>query len=250
MKMKFRPFTFLLLILLLLAGIGAASYHMGYFDAFFAEKTDQIRASGGEGPVIRRDVSKLVLPLESAEDRADESGKELNEMEIPAAGSTDAVDLAEQGGNDSEVASSEAGKAATVSKNGTEPVAEPKPRPQPKESARSAASDSTGGELKGVSISCQKIKNVITVAFSGTAGKLSWFNLENPRRLVVDMRGKWKNKAKSLYRVKNCLVKKVVLGEHPDKIRLVVYLDPKKFSAKVKPVVRRLDNAVSVELVP
>ena len=246
--MKFRPFTFLLLILLLLAGVSAASYYFGYFDAFFAEKIDYSQSQEGEGPVARREVSKLVLPLKSAEGHEDDSGKELNEMEIPAAESSVTTDVEEQDGQEAEVAAAETETVAPVAEVSPEPTAKPQPKPESNKSAKSAAAASAGGDLKGVKISCRKKKAVINVAFSAAAGKVSWFNLESPRRLVVDIRGKWNNKVKSVYRVKNCPVSKVVLGEHPDKIRLVIYLDQKKFSAKFKPVVRKLENAISLEL--
>lgn len=247
--MKFRPFTFLLLILLLLAGVCAASYHLGYFDAFFAEETDQSQPQVGDGPVVRREVSKLVLPLESAGGQDVVSGEELNETEISALGSPVAGDAGEQTGQEIKAAAPGDQSDTPAEKAAPEPVANAQPNPEPKPAAAAKpASAPAGGELKGVKTSCQNKKAVVSVLLSSAAGKVNWFNLDSPRRLVVDMHGKWDNSAKSVYRIKNCPVSKVVLGEHPDKIRLVIYLDPNKFSAKVKPVVRRLDNAISLEL--
>jgi len=248
MKMKFRPFTFLLLFLLLLAGVCAASYYMGYFDAFFTEKTDHSQPQEGEGPVARREVSKLVLPLKSADEQGDEAARELNEAEISASNTQVAADTAEQDGQGAEAAVAEAKPAAPAEKAAPKPIAKPQPKPKPKPASAKTVPASAGGDLKGIKTSCLNKKAIVNVQLSAAAGKISWFNLDKPRRLVVDMHGKWNNKAKSVYRVKNCPLSKVVLGEHPDKFRLVIYLDPNKFPAKVKPVVRRLDNAVSVEL--
>ena len=81
MKMKFRPFTAFLLILLLLAGVCTALFHIGFFDAFFTDEVAEIQQQG-EGPVVRREVSNLVLPLEDSGDETvqDESG--LKETDI------------------------------------------------------------------------------------------------------------------------------------------------------------------------
>ncbi|GKT37764.1 AMIN domain-containing protein, partial [Aduncisulcus paluster] len=70
-----------------------------------------------------------------------------------------------------------------------------------------------------VSFSCGSAKASVDVALSAAPGKVSWFNLAKPRRLVLDIHGKWQNRAKSLYRLKDCPVQKIILGEHPDKIR-------------------------------
>ncbi|WP_319582440.1 AMIN domain-containing protein [uncultured Pseudodesulfovibrio sp.] len=53
-------------------------------------------------------------------------------------------------------------------------------------------------------------------------GQATFMNLDNPRRLVVDMLGKWTYKGGNVLRSEG-VVKHVVMGEHPDHFRLVIH---------------------------
>ena len=53
-------------------------------------------------------------------------------------------------------------------------------------------------------------------------GRTTFMNLNNPRRLVVDILGKWKHKGGNVLRSEGA-VKHVVMGEHPDHFRMVVH---------------------------
>ncbi|WP_319777991.1 AMIN domain-containing protein [Maridesulfovibrio sp.] len=243
MKMKFRPFTALLLVLLLLAGVCAVLYHTGFFNAFLVEKAKKEQLQEGDGPVVRRPVEKLVLPLKAStvEDSPLEDG--LNEADISAGNSSVTA------GPAAESAQKESETVPAKKPQPDEVVAETasKLKPEPTDPVNSAESISAKGALSGVSVSCQAQKATVKIALSAAAGKISWFNLDKPRRLVVDLHGQWANKAKSLYKFKDCPLQKVVLGEHPGKLRLVLYLD-QKVPSKIKPVVRRNDKGISLEL--
>ncbi|NDV28415.1 AMIN domain-containing protein [Desulfovibrio sp. JC010] len=246
MKMKFRPFTALLLTLLLLVGVCAAAFHMGFFDAFFAEKVEIVQQQEGEGPVVRREVSKLVLPLESGQPGEAEG---LNEQDLAAgnnSASTPSSEEHEQNGPDAGNKTEQVVAEKKISES--KPESKPKPKPEPKPKAKSVKPLSVKGVLRGIDVSCQPKQAALEISLSSAAGRISWFNLDKPRRLVVDLHGKWKNKAKSVYRIKDCPVQKIVLGEHPGKIRLVIYLDEKAAPAKIKPAVRREDKGIFLKL--
>ncbi|NDV22429.1 AMIN domain-containing protein [Desulfovibrio sp. JC022] len=245
MKIKFRPFTLLLLIILLVVGVNAVLFHMGFFDSFLAGKEQEAVSQNGEGPVVRREISKLVLPLESAKPETSELAEGLNEADISAANQSDTQ------GATPVVKDEELHEADQVSA-AAKPEVKSKPA-QAKSAAKKAAAkpsktSASKGVLGNVSVACKPGKASIEVVLSASAGKISWFNLAKPRRLVVDLHGKWQNKAKSLYRLKDCPLRKIVLGEHPDKIRLVFYLDKKGVPAKIKPTVRKHDKGVSLGL--
>ncbi len=240
--MKFRPFTALLVVLLLLVGVCTALFHTGFFDAFFAKKVEiEQPQEEGEGPVVRREVSKLVLPLGSAKSAEPDAAEGLNEADI--SGQENAVNQTVQLEKKKEDVAPAAEKPAVKPK-----PAESKPVEQKSAAKKVAKSSVSKGSVTKVSFSCKSERASVEVALSAEAGRVRWFNLAKPRRLVLDIYGKWQNKAKSLYRLKDCPVQKIVLGEHPDKIRMVVYLDEKGVPAKIRPGVRKHDKGVSFDL--
>ncbi|ACS81445.1 AMIN domain-containing protein [Maridesulfovibrio salexigens] len=246
MKMKFRPFTALLLVLMLLVGVCTALFHMGFFDAFFAEKVEVTRQQEGEGPVVRREVTKMVLPLDSEKSTAPDVAEELNEADI--SGKESSVAQPSPVVEKKAEAVSVAEKPVEKTKAPEPKVAESKVAEQKKVTKKVSKSSVSKRIVSKVSFACESSKASVDVALSAAPGKVSWFNLAKPRRLVLDLHGKWQNKAKSLYRLKDCPVQKIILGEHPDKIRVVVYLDEKAAPAKIKPVVRKHDKGLSFDL--
>lgn len=251
MKIKFRPFTALLLVLLLLAGVCAVLFHTGFFDAFLAEKSELAESTqlqGEEGPVVRREVRQLVLPLESSRQKVSGFDQGLNEADI-SAGNQSGVQVFTPVAKDGKPEQNE--KFANVEKS--EAKSEPVPKSKAKKvtkktTAKSAEKSAAKGVLSKVSVVCEAGKASIDIRLSNSTGKISWFNLANPRKFVVDFHGKWQNRAKSLYRLKDCPVQKIVLGEHPAKVRMVFYLDEKSVPANITPVVRRLDKKIFIGL--
>ncbi len=92
--------------------------------------------------------------------------------------------------------------------------------------------------------------NIVTskIPLSETAGRITWFNLHNPRRLVVDIRGRWENRGKSIYRLKGCPVEKIVVGEHSDKMRMVFYINKKDTPNRITPVIKKNVKGVTLSL--
>jgi len=64
----------------------------------------------------------------------------------------------------------------------------------------------------------------VRVAASADIPACSWFTLNDPRRIVVDVRGRWDCPDAPLYRVGPGFISAVVVGEHPAYLRLVLRL--------------------------
>jgi len=52
-------------------------------------------------------------------------------------------------------------------------------------------------------------------------GRVTYFWMEKPLRLVVDLRGSWKNNVLSVYPFTDSFMHRVVIGMHPERLRLV-----------------------------
>lgn len=248
MDIKVRPVTILLLIIMLVVGTGVGLYHYGMFDSLLSEEQEKTTGDAGQGPVVRKEVNDLVLPLKSSEgESVDMNGQELNESEISQGDMVKAAEEGEQQMAENTVA--EVRPEAADEKGQEEPelaktmdssasVPEKKTEPENKQRA--------SGVAGFLSIKCEAGAIGIEVPLDADAGKVKWFNLDKPRRLVVDMAGKWESKGKSLYRLKNCGVEKVIVGEHPDKLRFVFYLK-QEFPSKVAPTVKSISPGLFIE---
>jgi hypothetical protein len=64
----------------------------------------------------------------------------------------------------------------------------------------------------------------VRVAASADIPSCSWFTLEAPPRIVVDVRGRWECPGAPVRRVGPGMIKTVVVGEHPTYLRLVLRL--------------------------
>ncbi|SMF09629.1 hypothetical protein [Desulfovibrio gilichinskyi] len=53
------------------------------------------------------------------------------------------------------------------------------------------------------------------------AGRITHFWMAKPTRLVVDLRGEWKKDIRNVYRFKGNFINKIIVGIHPDRLRLV-----------------------------
>ncbi|WP_432734696.1 AMIN domain-containing protein [Maridesulfovibrio sp. FT414] len=254
MKMNIRPTTVLLLIILLVVGVNAGLYHFGMFDSFLAKMEGKTDPVSGEGPVVRKEVSNLVLPLKSSQEEGqDKTAEELNESEIGSgysgaeqdAGARNETSVAEAVTGSAEVSATAEAQAPVEVATTAEAPAPAKTAPV--ETAKKVASKpapakksvaSAGGIVGPLDVRCAAGEISLRLPLTAPAGRVKWFNLDNPRRLVVDLLGKWDCKGPSLYKLKDCGVEKIVIGEHPDKLRLVLYFGntgiPGRLSSEVK----------------
>jgi hypothetical protein len=100
-----------------------------------------------------------------------------------------------------------------------EPAPTPKPAPAPKPVAKTGP-----GAIQRVSLDESTDGFTITIRADRDMGDTSYMNLDNPRRLVIDLRGGWKLGTRNVVRSKG-VVKHIVIGEHPDRLRMVVHFN-------------------------
>ncbi len=83
-------------------------------------------------------------------------------------------------------------------------------------------------KLRG--IETQDFKGEFRVVFLADHAieKYETFPLDSPPRLVIDLAGKWKNMGYSELKLTTAKVKSIRIGEHPDKLRIVLDLTGQK----------------------
>lgn len=85
----------------------------------------------------------------------------------------------------------------------------------------------------------------LVIATDREAPDASYFNLDEPRRLVVDLPGKWTRKGGNVIRSEGPAVQHVVMGEHPDRFRLVVHFRTPP-EGDLEPTFTRAENELFV----
>lgn len=261
--MNKRPLNVLLLIIVLVVGINAVLYHYGMLDSFLANVTKSSRPQAEEGPLVRREIHKLILPLNSSREMTESAVDELlNETDLSAEKSfvsnqsvkkADAVAKENASIQTSTIEDSVASTTATAEKfvNADKVADSPKLAEDNEKSQMKTVvgKQSSGPGSVGVLITKSSADRLsVQVPMSAASGKITWLNLDSPRRLVVDVRGKWENDGKSLYRLKNGPVEKIIAGLHADKIRFVFYIKKKSVPAKVAPEVSRTSSGITIGL--
>ncbi|MGE4421706.1 MAG: AMIN domain-containing protein [Pseudodesulfovibrio sp.] len=114
-----------------------------------------------------------------------------------------------------------------------EPAPEPAPAPKTtpaEEAGVPAITPETGtGVIRSVTLDETAQGFSLKIVADRPVGRTAFMNLNNPRRLVVDILGKWSHRGGNVLRSEG-EVKHVVMGEHPDRFRMVVHFrtPPKK----------------------
>ncbi|MEF2144561.1 MAG: AMIN domain-containing protein [Desulfovibrionaceae bacterium] len=89
----------------------------------------------------------------------------------------------------------------------------------------------------------------LSLPLSGGEAKTKYFRLDNPIRLVVDVLGPWRNGGPNVYRPESPYVEKIVLGEHPGALRLVIYLTDQGRRMADAPKITASPDGVRISLV-
>ncbi|MEF2229780.1 MAG: AMIN domain-containing protein, partial [Pseudodesulfovibrio sp.] len=79
------------------------------------------------------------------------------------------------------------------------------------------------GTVTAVSLQSAADGFALTITGDRPIGDTSYLNLANPRRLVVDLRQAWKLGTRNVVRADSGVVRHVVAGEHPDRLRFVIH---------------------------
>lgn len=85
----------------------------------------------------------------------------------------------------------------------------------------------------------------VVVAARVPVGKYHLFFLSKPLRLVLDLKGSWKNAGDPVMTVKDARVRRIRIGEHADKLRVVMDLKGKELPS---PVIEEFPKGIGVSL--
>ncbi|MDM8551335.1 AMIN domain-containing protein [Desulfobacterales bacterium HSG2] len=85
----------------------------------------------------------------------------------------------------------------------------------------------------------------VVIAAKAPIGKYHLFFLNKPLRLVVDLNGVWKNAGVPVMKVKDARVSRIRIGEHADKLRVVMDLKGKELPS---PVIEEFPKGLGVSL--
>jgi hypothetical protein len=178
-------------------------------------------AAGDETPwKVRRPADNTVLPSEfvhrpgAGEPLPADAGKDEPDgrSETEGADAVAAAQPAPEAGGKAEKPDQEAA---------SEEPARPAPTPAVSSGAP-AANMGRAGNLESVNLA----KGVaLFLPLDRPAAEPRTFLLKQPARMVFDLMGAWDNVGSNVYRLDSPLVEKVVVGEHAEYLRLVVYLN-------------------------
>ncbi len=233
--MSLRSITIFMIFMVLLSSAAYALYYMGTFDSYIAEfgaVTNETSSS-----VVRKPVSNIVLPLSSSEDEvviAEASTNSTTDyVPVVAAGNSTVANVSDSG-------SSLSMKVSEVKKVAAVAVTE---SPAKVVKAKRAA-----GKISDLKVDCTNEYVTLKLSLSQQAERVTWFNVSSPRKLVIDVRGQWKNYAKSIYRLKNCSVEKIVLGEQADRLRLVLYINKSGVATRIAPEIKKTADGLELKI--
>jgi hypothetical protein len=194
----------------------------------------------GARHTVRMDVDFTVLPkvLPDGSEAPATSAAPAEEPLTPEPELPDTADAAS-------TAPAEAPAAAPAAQA---PAAEtrPAPEPEPAEQAEVPAisPDKGPGVIRSVALDETGQGFAIKVVTDRPVGQTTFMNLNNPRRLVVDILGKWTRRGGNVLRSEGA-VQHLVMGEHPDRFRMVLHFrtPPKK---NVTPEIRKAGDELHV----
>lgn len=177
--------------------------------------------NGGVRMAVDPTVLPPILPPGQKEEQvADEDGSRPQDEEAATAQSDDSV--------------------ASPSKAEPNVSSKPQEKPRPKSVQKKGR-----GAIEDIDVVVADTSLTITVTCDRPVGATSYMNLDNPRRLVIDLRQPWVLEKKNVIRINRSGVKYVVLGEHPDRLRLVVHF-LKPFRQRLAPQFSRQGNKLIV----
>jgi len=180
-----------------------------------------VLADDGEGAVVRMAVDPTVLPpVGPGEGNGDEDAN---------------ATLSDGAGPTAEAPAPEPPPAPQLAP-APEPAAKPAPAAQPAPAVKPAAKPAPAaksapapvpagqpGMVTAVALDSRPDGFVLTITADRPVGDTSYLNLQNPRRLVVDLRQPWTLKTRNVVRADGGVVRHVVAGEHPDRLRFVIH---------------------------
>ncbi|OEU69230.1 MAG: hypothetical protein BA863_17765 [Desulfovibrio sp. S3730MH75] len=243
--MSLRSLTIFLIFMVLLSLAASALFYMGTFDSYIAEFSGSKNETSSS--VVRKPVSNIVLPLSSseadiviAEDSVNGTADNVQVVAKVIEEDITVEAVAVVSPDVSGVGSSQSVKVSEVKKVAAIAVTE--------SPAKVAKAKSVAGKISALSVDCIDESVTLKLSLSQQAEWVTWFNVSSPRKLVIDVRGQWKNYAKSIYRLKNCSVEKIVLGEQADRLRLVLYINKSGVASRITPEIKKTADGVELKI--
>ncbi|AMK09859.1 AMIN domain-containing protein [Pseudodesulfovibrio indicus] len=186
-------------------------------------------ARGADEPrsQVRMTVDFTVLPVVLPD------GSESPAMPAQPESAEESADNGQEA--DVPVAPEPAPEAQAAPETEAAPAIQPAPEPAP----------AGPGQILSVSLEETGAGPRLAIATDREVADTSYFNLDDPKRLVVDLKGQWNHKGSSVIRSDGPTVLHVVMGEHPDRFRLVIYFRTPPEGA-LEPTITRSENELIV----
>ena len=103
------------------------------------------------------------------------------------------------------------------------------------------------GKLTGFSALETEERFMAKLVTDKPTSDVTYFWMDRPLQLVVDLRGKWINLTPNVFRYAEGFISHVVMGIHPDRLRLVFKLRSQNGTQKIRPEL--LPNSTGLDIV-
>lgn len=202
-------------------------------------------APGAPSPAVPNPFEQPQTPRTPAGWVASEAEKGLQQMELR-------LEKRSQGefGLDKPAAPS----PAQISNTATGPVrlepARPEPkRPEPpREQSGQPLTQGEAGVIKAVKYEPGDGRFLMTLQTTAAPDKVSFFYLDNPRRLAVNLQGAWRNLAPRETTFASGPIARAAVGEHPDYVRITLHFRDANAPKPADPAITKLKDALGVSL--
>ncbi|MFP5222362.1 MAG: AMIN domain-containing protein [Acidobacteriota bacterium] len=104
------------------------------------------------------------------------------------------------------------------------------------------------GVVKGVKYEPGEGRFLMTIQTTAPPDKVSYFYLDNPRRLAVNLQGAWRNTAPRNADFATGPIAKAAVGEHPDYVRVTLHFRDPNAPKPADPTITKLKDALGVSL--
>lgn len=104
------------------------------------------------------------------------------------------------------------------------------------------------GVVKGIKYEPGEGRFLLTIQTTAPPDKVSYFFLDNPRRLAVNLQGAWRNTAPRSADFATGPIAKAAVGEHPDYVRVTLHFRDPNAPKPGDPTITKLKDALGVSL--
>lgn len=120
--------------------------------------------------------------------------------------------------------------------------------PAPAPAAAPVALPAQGLWVGGVEVEYRESAVLLRLATTGPVERVTWFNVAEPRRLACDLRGQWRKKGPAVIRFETGPVKHIIVGEHPDRLRLSLEFREGAVAPVIEPKIEQGERTLSLTI--